>query len=156
MPINIHGKNYSTVDERLSQFRSTCPDWTVKTKLISADDTRVTMKASILSPEGRLIATGHAEETRAASSINRTSAMENCETSAVGRALANLGYATDGSIASADELVKAAINEFAQAKNQEELKASYASWYRKFSGTDAEARINAAKDNRKSQLEKEA
>ena len=64
------------------------------------------MKASISNEQGRLLATGFAEEVRAASKINRTSALENAETSAVGRALAALGLAGT-EYASADEVANA-------------------------------------------------
>ena len=153
MPVDIRGKTYITVEERLSQFRQAYPDWSIVTQLISADDTRVVVQATIANPEGRVISTGLAEETRAASAINRVSAVENCETSAVGRALAFHVFG-GGGIGSADEIVKAAINEFAQADTLEELRQSYTNWFKAFGGTEAEAQINAAKERRKKQLEK--
>jgi hypothetical protein len=64
------------------------------------------MKAEIIDKDGRTIATGYAEEHRTASQINRTSALENCETSAIGRALANFGLG-GGEYASADEVANA-------------------------------------------------
>ena len=81
MPISIHGKQYKTVNERVGEFRESYPDYTIKTKIISASDL-VQMKASIISTEGRVIATGFAEEVRGSTNINKTSALENCETSA--------------------------------------------------------------------------
>lgn len=90
--INIHGKPYQTVALRVSTFRESHPDWTIYTELVSRDDTTVVMKASIADPEQRVIGTGYAEENRSSSQINRTSALENCETSAIGRALAACGY----------------------------------------------------------------
>lgn len=91
MPVNIHGKQYMTVAERVNDFRRDNPDYTLKTKLIQSDDVIVIMKAVIKNVDGRTIATGYAEERRGATQINRTSALENCETSAIGRALAAFG-----------------------------------------------------------------
>lgn len=104
--VNIHGKEYKTVALRVSEFRQAKPDWTITTDLISANDELVVMKAAILDETGRCIATGYAEEYRSASKINRTSALENCETSAIGRALAAAGLAGT-EYASADEVAGA-------------------------------------------------
>ena len=104
--VPIHGKQYKTVAYRVNEFRSQYPDYTVSTKLVEANDTLVVMKASISNEQGRLLATGFAEEVRAASKINRTSALENAETSAIGRALAALGLAGT-EYASADEVASA-------------------------------------------------
>ena len=104
--INIHGKQYETVASRIVRFRESYPDFSIITDLLSADADCVVMKASILNAVGMCISTGHAEEYRTASKINKTSALENCETSAVGRALAFFEYAGSG-IASADEVTNA-------------------------------------------------
>ena len=93
MPINIHGKEYRTVAERVADFRDAenfSARLSIITEIISAGDV-VQMKASILNEEGRTLATGFAEEVRGSTNINKTSALENCETSAIGRALANFG-----------------------------------------------------------------
>lgn len=105
MPVQIHGKEYKTVAERVNQLRADHADYTVETQLIKADDERVVMKALISNGE-QLLATGYAEEERGSSNINMTSALENAETSAVGRALAFLGLAGT-EIASADEVAAA-------------------------------------------------
>ena len=104
--VPIHGKQYKTVAYRVNEFRQLHPEYTVSTELVEANDTLVVMKASISNDEGRLLATGFAEEVRAASKINRTSALENAETSAIGRALAALGLAGT-EYASADEVANA-------------------------------------------------
>lgn len=104
--VPIHGKQYKTVAYRVNEFRVQYPEYTVSTELIEANDTLVVMKASISNEQGRLLATGFAEEVRAASKINRTSALENAETSAIGRALAALGLAGT-EYASADEVASA-------------------------------------------------
>lgn len=105
--VNIHGKDYKTVAKRVDEFRKDYKtDMSIITELISIDEKTVVMKASILNKEQIVIATGYAEESRTASQINRTSALENCETSAIGRALANFGLA-GGEYASADEVANA-------------------------------------------------
>ena len=89
--VNIHGKQYQTVAYRVGLFREKHPDLSLITEVISRDDDVVVMKAHIADPTGRIIATGHAEENRRSSQINKTSALENAETSAIGRALAAFG-----------------------------------------------------------------
>jgi hypothetical protein len=104
--VSIHGKDYKTVAYRVNEFRKEYPDFTIQTDLVEANDVLVIVKASIFNTESRLLATGYAEEVRAASKINRTSALENAETSAIGRALSALGLG-GSQYASADELVNA-------------------------------------------------
>lgn len=104
--INIHGKEYQTVALRVQKFRDEHPLWSLKTSIIFRDEKCVVMLAEIMDEQGRLVANGHAEEFRSASSINKTSALENSETSAIGRALAALGLGGT-EFCSADELVNA-------------------------------------------------
>jgi hypothetical protein len=104
--VDIHGKEYKTVALRVNEFRADHADWTINPTVIEADERIVVMRCEILDDAGRLRAAGQAEENRTDGKINRTSALENCETSAVGRALAFLGYA-GSEIASADEVAQA-------------------------------------------------
>lgn len=105
--VNIHGKDYKTVAKRVDEFRKeNKTELSIITSIVDRDENEVVMKAEIIDKEGRVIATGYAEEKRTASQINRTSALENCETSAIGRALANFGLA-GGEYASADEVAQA-------------------------------------------------
>lgn len=106
--VPIRGKEYETVALRVHKFRSTCLDFGLVTEIIHLDDNVVRVKASVFNDQNRLLATGHAEEYRKASDINKTSALENCETSAIGRALAAFGLGGT-EFASADE-VNNAIN----------------------------------------------
>jgi len=107
--ISIHGKEYATVPHRVAVVRRNLgAKLQILTEIISIDKDTVVMKASGVIG-GNVIATGHAEEKRSASRINQTSALENCETSAVGRMLAFVGITND-SIASAEE-VSAAIEQ---------------------------------------------
>lgn len=104
--VNIHGKEYFTVAKRIEMFREKHGmDVSVVTKIVENTPNRVVMKCKILH-NGAVIATGHAEEIRASSQINKTSAMENCETSAIGRALACLGFGGT-EFASANEVEQA-------------------------------------------------
>ncbi len=101
--VSIHGKEYATVALRLAVARrnlGTALD--VVTKVISSDDKQVIMQADIFI-EGKHVATGTAQEFRAASRINQTSYVENCETSAISRGLSMCGLIND-SVASAEEV----------------------------------------------------
>jgi hypothetical protein len=104
--VDIHGKSYLTVAYRIEKFREDYPAHTINTLIIDRSEHDVVMKAEIADETGRVISSGHAEEKRAASQINKTSALENCETSAIGRALAFFGLAGT-EIASADEVANA-------------------------------------------------
>jgi hypothetical protein len=90
--IAIHGREYQTVAFRVQKFREAHPDWGLLTNVVERDGECVVVQAQIENENGRILATGHAEEYRKASQINRTSALENAETSAIGRALAALGF----------------------------------------------------------------
>ncbi len=105
MSVMIHGKEYRTVAERVAEIREAQEDWSIVTDLVKLDDEYVVMKAIIMDGD-KIISTGFAEERRDASTINKTSALENCETSAVGRAAAFAGFAGT-EIASADEVAAA-------------------------------------------------
>lgn len=107
--VHLHGRQYKTVALRVQEFRAQHPineGWAISTELIHCNESTVLFKASIQDPQGRAVAVGYAEEKRTARGINSTSALENCETSAIGRALAAAGYAGT-EYASADELVNA-------------------------------------------------
>lgn len=104
--VQIHGKEYLTVAYRVGQFRKEYPEYTVETELVDRSEEFVIVKATIKDLDGRVLATGHGEEYRASSQINRTSALENAETSAIGRALAAYKY-TGTEFASADEVANA-------------------------------------------------
>jgi hypothetical protein len=112
--VSIKGKEYAQVPERVRAFRTICPGGQITTEIISLENGVVTMKATIIDESGRIISTGLAQEKETSSFINKTSFIENCETSAVGRALGFAGIGIDGSMASAEELVNAITN---QGKN---------------------------------------
>lgn len=116
--VKIHGKEYKTVAGRIAEFREAYPDWSICTSIVHSDDERVIVKAEIYNDKGSLISVGHAEEYRNASRINQTSALENAETSAVGRALAFHLFA-GSEIASADEVSDAIIKQNIKAVSDE-------------------------------------
>ncbi len=131
--IHLHGRQYKTVSLRVHEFREQHPideGWAITTKLVHCDAETVLFRASILDPQGREIAIGFAEEKRTARGINSTSALENCETSAIGRALAAAGYAGT-EYASADELVSALNQQQQQgAPRRGAERAHHPSWTR--------------------------
>lgn len=105
--IKIMGKDYATVNARLKAFREEHKDWSLISDVIQLNEESCVVKATILDEHGRVLATGLAQEDRTSSKINQTSYVENCETSAWGRALGNLGYGIDTAVASADEVAMA-------------------------------------------------
>ena len=104
--IKIKGKEYVTVNERIKAFRNTYKDYSLVTDIIEMSDNHCVMKASILDPQGKVVATGYARETVSKSPINKFAFVENAETSAWGRALGNFGIGVDTSICSAEELLQ--------------------------------------------------
>lgn len=105
--INLKGKEYVTVNERLKEFRKNFKDYSLTTEIIELTPEVCTIKAVITDDKGVVRATGLAQELRQASFVNKTSYVENCETSAWGRALGNFGIGIDSSICTADELLMA-------------------------------------------------
>tara|TARA_R100000988_G_scaffold98902_1_gene67411 strand:- start:235 stop:741 length:507 start_codon:yes stop_codon:yes gene_type:complete len=105
--VNIKGKEYVEVNERLKFFRSNYKNWCLTSDVVELTDDRCVIKATIFDDNGNIRATGHAYEKEGSSFINKTSFVENCETSAWGRALANLGIGLDTSVASYEEVANA-------------------------------------------------
>lgn len=99
--------DYETVEERLIKFWKEHEQGRIITTLLSGTSTQFIVRAELYKDGSELIwATGLAEETVQGRGVNSTSALENCETSAIGRALANAGYATKGKRASREEMTK--------------------------------------------------
>ena len=112
MPVKIHGKEYTTVVERINDFRNDerFEGWSIETNIISTDIENCIIKATIKDSTGKIVGTGLAHEVQGSTNINKTSHVENCETSAIGRALANIGKAGT-EYASANEVSDAIINQ---------------------------------------------
>ena len=119
--IKIKGKDYIPVNERLKHFRKEYPQHALISEIIQVTDEHCVFKATIASPDGVVLATGHAHETQSDGYINKTSYIENCESSAWGRALGNFGVGIDTSVASADE-VRSAIKKSEAPKKKAVVK----------------------------------
>ena len=100
--------DYETVEVRLEKFIKDWPDFRVSTELESFANNKYIVKAYLYKSMADNVAfsTGYAEETVSERGVNSTSALENCETSAIGRALANAGYAAKGKRPSREEMAK--------------------------------------------------
>lgn len=109
----IRGNSYVQVNERIKFFRqeSQYKNWCISTDfpMLTADE--ALCRCTISDRDGVVVAVGHAHEVKTASAVNKTSYVENCETSAVGRALGMLGIGIDDSIASGDEVEMAMAQE---------------------------------------------
>ena len=118
--VPIKNKDYVQVPERVKAFRQICPGGSIYTDIVSMEGDIVVMKATITDEDGKILSTGMAFEDKNSSYINKTSYIENCETSAVGRALGFLAVGVDASMCSAEELVNALVNQNKPVKAQEE------------------------------------
>ena len=106
-------QDYETVETRLEKWHGQYPDSRVETELIEASNTRFIVFCKLFKTEAdpKPCATGLAFETITEKGVNSTSALENCETSAIGRALANAGFAAKGKRASREEMAKVNNNQ---------------------------------------------
>lgn len=109
-PTDIKGKPYVEVNQRIKVFRKCFPEGSIVTKIVRLQDGICVIKATVYD-NGRVIAVGHAYEKEGSTFINKTSYIENAETSAVGRALGILGIGVDGAVASAIEVANAISNQ---------------------------------------------
>lgn len=138
-------EDYVDVAARLQKFHEKYEDGSVTSEILVDDGKRIVLKATAQAYAGDFlkIGTGHAEEIRGSSHINRTSALENCETSAWGRALAAFGLEVKNGVASKQEVEKAKANEVRQAQEKTLTVKQAASVADKLDGVDA-ARIELA------------
>ena len=95
--INIKGKDYIPVNERLKHFREHYPDYALVSEIVQATEEHCVFKASIVRPDGTLVASAHAHEVKADGYINKTSFIENCETSVASADEVNNAIAKDKS-----------------------------------------------------------
>jgi hypothetical protein len=109
--VNIKGKEYVQVNERIKYFREQYGDeGRINTEILEHVDNAIIIKASII-VNGQIVATGMARERDGDGFINKTSYVENCETSAIGRALGNFGIGIDASVASYEEVANANLQQ---------------------------------------------
>lgn len=127
--VDIKGKDYAMVNDRVKAFREICPGGSIITEILSHDKGVVTMKATVSDSEGHILGTGISQEKEGSTFINKTSYIENCETSAVGRALGFAGIGVDGSMASAEEVATAMLNQGGRKKEQAPEGITESQWH---------------------------
>lgn len=122
--IDFKGKKYVLVADRVLYFNETYKDGSITTELVSTPEAETVIVKAIIKPNEKQTFTGYSQATWGEGYINKTSALENAETSAVGRALAFMGIGVIESIASIDEINKtttvAGLKSY-QAKNKEDF-----------------------------------
>ena len=127
--INIKGKEYAPVNERIVAFRKLYPEGFIRSEIVALEEGMIVMKATVgyYDEDGdeRVLGTGTAYERETSSFINRTSYIENCESSAWGRALGALALGTDESIASLEEVANAITQQEAQKQPTKPRRTKY-------------------------------
>lgn len=110
--IDVKGKKYVMVKDKIKAFRTLCPNGIIETTLLGMDNGLAIIKATVRDEDGNLLGTGHACEKEGSSQVNSTSWLENAETSAIGRAIGNAtGLGIDDSFGSADEVANAILQQ---------------------------------------------
>lgn len=122
----IKSKEYAEVNQRVKAFRMIYPEGRIDTELLYDNDGKCTFKAYVFRnvEDEKPLATGTAYEKESSTFINQTSYIENCETSAVGRALGMAGFGIDTSIASAEEVQNAMANQKEEKATKKVIKAT--------------------------------
>lgn len=124
--VNIKGKEYAEVHERIKAFRKLYPAGGIETKILHHNEGFVVIQATAKTADGHILGQGTAYEREGSSFINKTSYIENCETSAVGRALGMAGVGIDSSIASAQEVRWAQGQQAGQQAGQQQRTGQWA------------------------------
>jgi hypothetical protein len=117
---DIKGKDYAEVNQRIKAFRMVHPNGDIDTHLISDENGVCKFRADIYDANGKHLGSGTAYEKENSTFINKTSYIENCETSAVGRALGMCGFGIDTSVASAEEVQNAMANQEAKTPQKKD------------------------------------
>lgn len=124
---DIKGREYAEVNQRIKAFRMVYPTGCIRTEMISNENGVCVFRATVgfqTDDYFIILGTGTAYEKEGSTFINKTSYIENCETSAVGRALGMAGFGIDTSVASAEEVQNAILNQAAADKiNDIQIKA---------------------------------
>ena len=123
--LDIKGKDYIPVNERIKAFRFIYPRGQILTEIIGLENGICTMKAEVYDDNGKLLATGHGQEKEGSTFINKTSFIENCETSCIGRTLGSLGIGLDNGFASYEEVANAKVQ---QGENLDRKTISKEEW----------------------------
>lgn len=122
---DIKGKEYAEVNQRIKAFRMVCPNGTIKTEMLSNENGICIFQAGVYDEQGDLLGTGTAYEKEGTTFINKTSYIENCETSAVGRALGMAGFGIDVSVASYEEVANAIANQEVSQEDADAYKLTF-------------------------------
>ena len=122
---DIKGKDYAEVNQRIKAFRMVYPMGSITTDMISNENGVCIFKATISDENGIVLGTGTAYEKENSTFINKTSYIENCETSAVGRALGMAGFGIDVSVASAEEVQNAMANQKVTQEEADNYKLTF-------------------------------
>ena len=120
----VRTKNYAEVAQRIKAFRKLYPEGSIETEIVSLKDGVCLMKAIVKNENGAVLGTGYAFEKEDSSFINKTSFIENCETSCVGRALGMLGIGIDAGFASYEEVANAQLNQEQPAQPTQSTKVT--------------------------------
>ena len=125
--IDVKGKNYVEVNERIKAFWQLCPNGRIHTQIVTIENGMCVIKAEVYETkeDDYPRATGIAYEKEGSTFINKTSYIENCETSAVGRALGMAGFGIDVSVASAEEVQNAIQNQEPTKEEADEYKLTF-------------------------------
>lgn len=117
--IDVKGKNYAQVNERILAFRQLFPNGSITSEIVSIANGMVIIKATARDENNRVLASGLAYEKENSSFINKTSYIENAETSAVGRCLGMIGIGVDDNVASYEEVSNAQVQQKSKKKDEE-------------------------------------
>jgi len=123
--VNIKGKEYVEVNERIKYFRERFKGYALLSEMVSNENGICIIKSKIINSDGVEVANGYAYEKEGSTFINKTSYIENCETSSWGRCLANFGIGIDSSVASADEVENAIKQQGSDQKKKAEERDKY-------------------------------
>jgi hypothetical protein len=159
--VNFHGKEYETVASRVHRFRESYPvgtGWGIVTEIVHVNSESVIVRASVTNEGGAIMGVGHAEEKRANSGVNKDHALENAETSAIGRALAACDY-HGTEYASADEMssitpesLKIHISNLELCESMQQLSETWTEIYGAVPGAEDRKMLAAVKDEMKRKL----
>lgn len=124
-PTDIKGKKYAEVNQRIKAFRKINPNGKIVTDIVEQSNGAVIMKTTVYDESDKVIATGMACEKEGSNNINKTSFIENCETSAVGRALGMCGFGIDCAVASKEEVESKEETAARMEKELEKMSVDY-------------------------------
>lgn len=144
--IDFKGKKYVLVADRVLYFNETYKEGSITTELVSTPDAETVVIKAIVKPNEKQTFTGYSQATWGEGYINKTSALENAETSAVGRALAFMGIGVIESIASIDEINKTTTTKIGRKDYNAKNKKAFENNEDPFLDDDMSGGIQAVED----------